>query len=197
MNNRTDLIAKPGFSQRASDEELTPLAQSPALLQLRNRLVAENLKIRTFMEKNTDEHPYIKLIISLMWHNGLRISEVLKIRVGDILPGARIVIRGAKGSKNRVVSVAEDAIMWERNKLSIVSFIQSISRFYIYRICKKYGFYMKTEEDVNMKVTHYFRYLYILSLKLSSLNEEDISNVIGHKSVKSQRYYVEKTIKRN
>ena len=46
------------------------------------------------------------LVARLLYGCGLRVSEPLNVRVRDLdLPGARVVIRGAKGGKDRVVAL--------------------------------------------------------------------------------------------
>lgn len=197
MKNRSDLILQTDKTKPGTGAGMSPPAQSSKLLQLATFLEYENNRIDSFLANNMYESEYLKAVICLMRDGGLRVSEVLGIKYHDILPGARVVIKGKKGSENRVVSGASYWLIWTKKKRGIVQFIQGLSRFYLYRICKRYGFYLKVEGTGNMKVTHYFRYLYLLSLRLSSLDSNDIKNAIGHRNIKSQNSYYDKNFKTN
>ena len=130
-----------------------------------------------------------------MWQFGLRVGEVLRIKETDILTTKQIRIRGEKGSEDRFVTPLYFADVWFSRKSRMPVFLRNISRFYLYRICKRYGFYYEVLGKGNNKVTHYFRYLYFAKLKLNNLTEKERAKAVGHKNVKSQNYYYDKNLK--
>jgi integrase len=174
---------------------LSPSAQSPGLCELGKFVEQENGKVRGWLERNENEAVEIKALIALMWENGLRVSEALGISEYDILHNNRIRVKGAKGSNTRYVTPVAYRDVWFDEKLRMPVYLRHLSRFYVYRLCKRYGFYYSQLGEGNSKVTHYFRYLYMLTMKLDDLNERERAELIGHKNVKSQLYYYDKNLK--
>jgi integrase len=130
-----------------------------------------------------------------MYENGLRVSEALGINEYDILHNNRIRVKGAKGSNTRYITPVLYRDVWFKERMRMPVYLRQLSRFYVYRLCKKYGFYYSQLGEGNSKVTHYFRYLYMLTMKLDDLNEKERAELIGHKNVKSQLYYYDKNLK--
>lgn len=47
-----------------------------------------------------------RLIVRMLYGMGLRVSEPLELRIKDVdLPGSRLIVRGAKGGKDRIVPI--------------------------------------------------------------------------------------------
>lgn len=56
------------------------------------------------------KRPRDKLIFALMAYNGLRISEVANLHLGDILSGNKILLRNTKGKRDAVVPIIHDRV---------------------------------------------------------------------------------------
>ena len=174
---------------------ISPPAQTSELSARGFEVGKEYNKVNTWLENNKDVSVEIKVIISLMAEAGLRVSEALSIKASDILSNGQIRIKSKKRGQVRFITPFRYGELWKSKKLQIVSYIQCVDRFFIYRICEKYGFYFNAGANKNRKVTHYFRYLYMQSLLLNDLNESERATIVGHSSKKSQLYYYDKTLK--
>lgn len=64
-------------------------------------------EVRRLLADVRDEGAYpVRLVVKLIYGCGLRITEPLSLRIRDVdLPGSRLIIRRAKGGKDRVVSI--------------------------------------------------------------------------------------------
>jgi integron integrase len=92
-------------------------------------LTREQVKALIAQIADTPEQPY-RLICRLLYHTGMRISEVLNLRVQDIhWEHSEILLRGAKGNKDRHVplpcalmgdlraQLARARLLWQRDQL--------------------------------------------------------------------------------
>ncbi len=63
--------------------------------------------VRSLLANVPDLHGYpVRLVVQLLYGCGLRVTEPLNLRIKDVLLGdSRLVIRGAKGGKDRVVTI--------------------------------------------------------------------------------------------
>lgn len=63
--------------------------------------------VRTLLGAVKDTHGYpTRLVVRMLYGCGLRVSEPLELRVKDMLwPESKLVIRGAKGDKDRFISI--------------------------------------------------------------------------------------------
>ena len=62
------------------------------------------------------KRPRDKLIFALMAYNGLRISEVANLHLGDILSGNKILLRNTKGKQDAVVPIIHDRVRESLNE---------------------------------------------------------------------------------
>jgi integrase len=182
-------------NRRGTETVKNSSALSPGLCELRTFVERENSKVQTWLERNIKESYEVKALVALMWENGLRVSEVLHISEYDILHNGRIRVKGSKGSSDRFVVPVRYRNVWFKRELRMPVFLRNIDRWFVYRVCRRYGFYYEQLGKGNSKVTHYFRYLYMLSMKLDNLTEKERAELVGHKNLKSQLYYYDKNLK--
>lgn len=138
----------------------------------------------------------LRLLICLLYDSGTRISEILRVKGTDINAHLQIHISGSKGSNDRIISASKfnDYLLRKRGK--DIYLFEGYSRFYVYRILVKLNIFISKQGDINNKVTHIFRYLYINDLQSIVGNDIEIGKLIGHKSKKSiDSYTNEKTNK--
>lgn len=134
-------------------------------------------------------------IVGLLYSYGLRISEVLNISGTDILSNGTIVIRGSKGSENRLISPVYYPEFFFSLRGSKLKIGDLYSRFFFYRQFKKFGIYAYFGNNKHASVTHSLRHLSVLNLKEMGLQSAEIGKLIGHKSSNSIAYY-EKQIRK-
>lgn len=125
--------------------------------------------------------------------SGCRVSEILNISYTDILTGGKVLVRGLKGSDDRVIHSSRFASYLNICKSAQCNPFEYLSRFMLYRDYKKKGIMMLFKNASYRSVTHALRHLYIEELKGAGLTNENIKTSIGHKSDKSTLHYVEKT----
>lgn len=133
-----------------------------------------------------------KGIMLLCICEGLRISEVLSVTSNDWLSNSKVLIRGKKKSFDRVVSVlyfGEVMRVFTKNMHSLAS---AGNRFYFYREMKKIGIVFKSGNSSKMSVTHAGRHLLADGIYQMGKDIELSQRTLGHKSVNSTMYYVEK-----
>lgn len=125
--------------------------------------------------------------------SGCRVSEILNISHTDILTGGKILVKGLKGSDDRVIYSSRFTSYLNSCKMSLCDPFKYLSRFMLYRDYKKKGIMMLFKNASYRSVTHALRHLYIEELKGAGLTNANIQTNIGHKTSQSTLHYVEKT----
>jgi len=131
-------------------------------------------------------------VLELLMFYGLRISEVLRIKKNDIKSTGHIIIKGLKGSNDRLIQPKYYYDFWFKNGYGFLPLVDTYSRFYYYRLFKRLGIGQKFNMNSNTSVTHYFRHNLIIELKRQGVPEHMLSSYIGHVSKKTLKYYVNK-----
>lgn len=137
-----------------------------------------------------------RLILALLYSSGLRVSEIVKIKITDIdLVERTLRIRG-KGDKDRIVLFDEDT------KLLIMEHIQNnnsdteylfvnrqnkpLSPRYIQMMIKKYA----EEIGINKKVTpHILRHSFATHLLKNGVDIRAIQQLLGHTNLSTTQIY--------
>ncbi|OVE75995.1 hypothetical protein BVX97_02640 [bacterium E08(2017)] len=101
--------------------EVLPLPKLPKVLP-RNVLTEREVEdLLNAPDRQTDEGMLYKAIFALAYNSGLRISDVLNIKVNDIdTAGGRLFIRQGKGSKDAVLPIGDNCKLWIRAYRDIV-----------------------------------------------------------------------------
>jgi site-specific recombinase XerD len=141
------------------------------------------------------ENPKHKLMISLMYSAGLRLSELIKLKAVDIELGSNIGwVRQGKGNKDRHFMIAE-CIKDDLNELMKTheSYLFTgnkdyhISKETIYRIVKNAAKKAGIKKNVH---PHTLRHSFATHLILNGYDVKDAQIVLGHKSEKTTMRYV-------
>ncbi len=137
-----------------------------------------------------------KLILALLYSSGLRVSEIVKIRINDIdLFERTLRIRG-KGDKDRVVLFDEDTkILLEehvQNHDPEVEYLfvnrqnESLSPRYVQIMIKKYA----KQLGLNKKVTpHILRHSFATHLLKNGVDIRAIQQLLGHTNLSTTQIY--------
>ena len=168
-----------------SAQTTTPCAQgSPDALQ--------GFDVAEFLTKASGLSVTEKAVIELMAIGGLRISEVLNICPADISRSGNIRIRSLKGSAFRVIQPFIFKEFWLSGGNGLLPLSSVFSRYYFYRLFRKYGLYATFGNNQHRSVTHYFRHLKGLDIQESFEDWNLTASVLGHKNINSTQYYGKK-----
>jgi len=131
-----------------------------------------------------------KAIIECQLLTGARISQVLSVTHSDITDNLNVRLCGSKGSYSLVYTPVMYRAFWEYLKNSKQSLSSLRDRFFMYRLYRKYGIYTLVVGNINTSVTHSLRHALLSDTEKLQLTERERANKVGHKSTKSQEYYL-------
>lgn len=182
-------------SKPASKSVESPIAQSSALLRSNSAECLLSELVMEFVLHNSNYPVVFRYLVYLLHISGCRISEALSVTPEAVVGNYRIRLKGSKGSNDRVVFIPELPIGNLVLGSSNVPIWQVYSRFYVYRVLKQHGIYLRKEGNKNKAVTHAFRNAYAADLQNLVGSSELKSQAMGHKSLKSKQYYERKLFK--
>ena len=134
----------------------------------------------------------IAFIVDLLLTSGCRISEVLALTKFQQITSQSFMIRGLKGSRDRIVYTTyhySDLVFagCGSNPLSSV-----YSRFCVYRACKRLGIYWNDGTNEHDSVTHAGRHFVAELLLKEGFSVEDVQHFLGHKRITSTEFYAKR-----
>lgn len=128
--------------------------------------------------------------IRLHFQSGARISDLLRIKRMDITSNNRVIIRQSKGSDTLIIQLSTDLEFWREYRQGLHVDINLFSRGYFYKLYKRYGLVIFTENGVNNSITHSARKQLAREVFDTTNNIEDSKSALGHKSSRSTEYYL-------
>lgn len=131
----------------------------------------------------------LRAMLLLLQDHGLRVSELLGISGGDIFKDGKVLIRGLKGSRNRIIHSGEIGAYMESCAGVHGRIWVEYSRFWLYRELKKMGVILAHEGKERHSVTHAFRHQYIAQANQID-GIETAQHSVGHRSSNSTKQYV-------
>jgi integrase len=136
--------------------------------------------------------PHYHIASLLQYVYGLRISEVLSIRNGDVSEDGFVLIKGKKGSNDRVVYEPLLLHLTNPNPIFDKTLLFPFSYSQYRRVCLKYGIYIKpTGKRKKMIITHLFRHNRIKKIyKLTELSLPETKRFTGQKNNISAMHYI-------
>jgi integrase len=181
FKNPVLIPAKPGLS---------PFAQSASLcLPDSNTLSLLNNTIYFLTSNQCHSMPEL-LLVDLMLSGGLRISEVLNPPTFQINMLGQVYIVGSKGSNSKLVTPLFFRYWWQARAPFVYSPFINYSRFFAYRLFKKHSLVLYNKKGGNNSCTHSLRHLQVSLMQLLELPQEELSRLIGHKSLTAIKYYL-------
>lgn len=134
-----------------------------------------------------------RLIISLLYSSGLRVSELVNLKVSDInLQENTGWVRKGKGSKDRLFSLSQNLIS------DIKKYLEGREYEYVFskekplttRNIQKIIFGVKKRAGINKKVTpHTLRHSFATHLLESGVDIRMIQSLLGHSSLNTTQLY--------
>ena len=150
---------------------------------------SQGSELREMVEANKTYLGRYYYLFILLEVSGARVSEVLLIRHSDISDNGHILLRGLKGSENRIIHDSQASQFCCKMKSLGIDPFSSCNRFTAYRLLKNIGIGKLKVGRTHESVTHIFRDSYIEKLRALDISKRDLSKSIGHKSIKSTEYY--------
>jgi len=158
--------------------------------------------IREF-EKNNAKKVRDLAIIELLFSSGLRVSELVNLKVGDINMSNEYVVVKGKGNKQRAIPIGKIAkkyleeYLLVRGKtmkkftkddgyLFISKLGKKISRVSIWKIVKKYARLSGIEKNITV---HTFRHSFATELLKGGADLRSVQELLGHKSILATQIY--------
>ncbi len=140
-----------------------------------------------------------RTILELMYACGLRVSEAVNLKVGDVDVDAGILNCTGKGSKTRRIPIGKSAIEWtktylvwrrkieniEINNLFVTSSGKPINRQTIFKFIKEYA-EKAGLEDVS---PHTLRHSFATHLIQNSADIRSVQQLLGHTDISTTQIY--------
>jgi len=189
-------------------------AKSVQVLKSRKRLpsyveqdrMEELLQHRVFPEDWTGKTEY--LVISLLYHTGMRVSELVNIKASQIdLARTQIKVLG-KGNKERIIpismEIAEGIKDYQKEKAVQLSEIlydnlilspkgKPLSSRHVYDIVKKH---LSTITTAEKKSPHVLRHSFATHLTSNGAELNAVKELLGHSSLAATQVYTHNSIER-
>lgn len=134
----------------------------------------------------------LQAFVSLQFKFGLRVSDALNISYSDISRNGTIVINQGKGSEKLIARDDEYLSFWNNCQENKTHPFRQYSRFYIYRLYKKFGISTTEKGRKHDSVTHAPRKMLAQELQSDGFGKSEIKTALGHKSERSTEYYLDK-----
>lgn len=136
------------------------------------------------------EPEVIGLIVTLLYYHGLRVSEVLSLNAINISSRGTLLIKGCKGSSDRIIVIPEYRDFLIRSRSSGVNLFGCYNRFFVYRLLKKYNYISYKTYGGKSAVCHAGRYAFVKDVNGLTQDIELTASVIGHKNSSNTKKYV-------
>lgn len=181
------VLSSPYF--RPTKAVSSPPAQSATLLQVSNDEKVVYDMLVWIARQGVGKFGHYAIGCDLLLSGGLRISELISERWLFVNSVGQVVIKGKKGSNDKLVTPLYCAEYWRRLRGWVLNPCNVVSRFSWYRFLKANGVVLREKGKVNASVTHAARKLKAHEMYVNELEQSTIKEVIGHKSERSTTYY--------
>jgi integrase/recombinase XerD len=164
--------------------------------------VKEMLKLLDSLDCETDLGARNKAMLELMYACGLRVSEVISLSVHDVYWEEKVVRVVGKGSKQRVVPIAEESLEYMKKYVSgarnlllkeketdiffLNRFGRKLSRMGVWKILEKSSNAAGIKKHVS---PHSFRHSFATHLLEAGANLRVVQMLLGHSSINTTQIY--------
>lgn len=146
-----------------------------------------------------------KLILSLFYHTGVRVSELVNLRDHQIDYSKRCIKILGKGNKERIIPLSSDLIIQIQNYLKMRNKIESLddgfffrngrgkkfSNRSVYSIVKKY---LSLVTTIEKRGPHVMRHTFATHLTNNGADLNAIKELLGHTSLAATQIYTHNSI---
>ncbi|MDZ7766672.1 MAG: site-specific tyrosine recombinase XerD [Melioribacteraceae bacterium] len=144
-----------------------------------------------------------RTILELLYSSGLRVSELIELKITDLFLTDEVIRVTGKGSKQRIVPVGSSAIEWlnnymiksrplleKKSKSKNYVFLNSrgskISRMGVWKIVEKYTKEAGITKEVH---PHTFRHSFATHLLEGGANLRSVQEMLGHSDISTTQIY--------
>lgn len=144
-----------------------------------------------------------KAILELLYSSGLRVSELINLKINYLFLEEEIIRVFGKGSKERVVPIGSSAINWIKkylinsrpffeNKLKSQNYLflnkrgTKLSRMFIWQIVDKYSKKAGIQKEVH---PHIFRHSFATHLLEGGADLRAVQEMLGHSDISTTQIY--------
>ena len=144
-----------------------------------------------------------KAILELFYSSGLRVSELINLKINDLIFTEEVIRVLGKGSKVRIVPVGNSAIEWiteylksarpyfeNKSKSENYVFLNKrgtkLSRMWIWKICNNYA----KQAGINKEIhPHTFRHTFATHLLNGGADLRAVQEMLGHVDISTTQIY--------
>jgi integrase len=180
------------YSNRVKDRTkpvLNPSAPSSTLCEPVYDLISKIEGLQNALNDAKIKSRELYNLILCLSNNGLRISEVLNLSPDKISPAGRFMIKGLKGSNDRIIndpSISDYLLICKKNNSYP---FKTFNRFFVYRYLKSFGVKFDSIHSSKHSITSSFRHKAIQDVNIITNKIETKSAYIGHKNTKTTEHY--------
>jgi len=144
-----------------------------------------------------------KAILELFYSSGLRVSELINLKINDLYFEEEVVRVFGKGSKERIVPIGSSAIYWlreyltktrplfeKKDKSSGIIFLNKrgtkLSRMSIWKIVDRYGKEAGLQKEIH---PHLFRHSFATHLLEGGADLRAVQEMLGHSDISTTQIY--------
>ncbi|MEE9429931.1 MAG: site-specific tyrosine recombinase XerD [Melioribacteraceae bacterium] len=144
-----------------------------------------------------------KAILELLYSSGLRVSELLNLKVADLFLDDHVIRVTGKGNKQRIIPIGSSAINWltdymlkvrplyqKKMKSENIIFLSKrgtkLTRMAIWKIVRKYVDEANIEKEVH---PHTFRHSFATHLLEGGADLRAVQEMLGHADISTTQIY--------
>jgi len=151
-----------------------------------------------------------RALLETMYATGIRVSELINLKLKDLHEDLKLVKVLGKGSKERLIPISEVALSWikryekkvrdplllQKNKSSEFIFLnnrgESLTRQAVWQIIKRYCKMAGIEKDVT---PHTLRHTFATHLLENGADLRVVQEILGHSDISTTQIYINLTQK--
>ncbi|MBM4170546.1 MAG: site-specific tyrosine recombinase XerD [Ignavibacteria bacterium] len=144
-----------------------------------------------------------KAILELLYSSGLRVSELINLKINDLFFTDEVIRVLGKGSKERIVPIGSSASKWVQdylfktrpsleNKIRSQNFVflnkrgKKLSRMWIWKIVELYSKAAGIEKEIH---PHTFRHSFATHLLEGGADLRAVQEMLGHADISTTQIY--------
>ena len=193
------------FEQKYIEENPTKNLTSTKIARNLPTVLSFNEIEKIFEQPNVKEKLGIRdrAILELFYSSGLRVSELINLKISDLFFEDEVIRVLGKGSKQRIIPIGSSAIKWvteylvkvrplfqKKMKSENIVFISNrgtkLSRMTIWKIVKKYTEQAEIQKDVH---PHTFRHSFATHLLEGGADLRAVQEMLGHADISTTQIY--------
>lgn len=190
--------------EKKIDEDYSVLLETPKIgLKLPEVLTVEEIDaILQAIDLSVALGQRNRAMIEMLYSCGLRVSELVNLRISDLYLESEYISVIGKGDKQRLVPISQRAIheidnwMIDRNAISVqrgeedILFLNRrgarLTRYMVFRLVKYYAALAGVKKSIS---PHTFRHSFATHLLEGGANLRAIQEMLGHKSILTTEIY--------